>query len=106
MIGFFDSEDAMAPFDHRVLTAYRWPVDVLSERLARAGLTEVERVQTQLPERPDRRYAAIAARAVRGMDAGPEVTAGSEVRPGQEHGLRWDVDDDPAGAGPAEGAVR
>ncbi|GAA1894050.1 class I SAM-dependent methyltransferase [Asanoa iriomotensis] len=63
VIGFFDSDDEVAEFDHKVLTAYRWPVDELSARLARAGFVELERLQQQFPERPDRKYAAIAARA-------------------------------------------
>jgi SAM-dependent methyltransferase len=63
VVGFFDSDDDVAGFDHAVVTAYRWPVDILAEHLARAGFTEVERLQRQVPERPDRRYAAIAARA-------------------------------------------
>ena len=63
VIGFFDSEDDVAPFDHTVVTAHRWPADVLAERLVSAGFTELERRQRQSPTRPDRRYAAIAARA-------------------------------------------
>ena len=61
--GFFDSDDGVAAFDHKVITAYRWPADVFSSRLARAGFVEVERLCRQVAERPDRRYAAIAARA-------------------------------------------
>jgi SAM-dependent methyltransferase len=63
VVGFFDSDDGVAAFDHKVTTAYRWPVGVYAQHLAAAGLTEVERLQSRLPERPDRRYAAIAARA-------------------------------------------
>jgi SAM-dependent methyltransferase len=63
VVGFFDSEDGVAPFDHTVLTAYRWPADVLAQRLAAAGFTELERRQRRSPTRPDRRYAAIAASA-------------------------------------------
>jgi SAM-dependent methyltransferase len=63
VVGFFDSDDDVARFDHKVVTAYRWPVDVFSGHLARAGFVEVQRLQRQAPERPDRRYAAIAARA-------------------------------------------
>ncbi|WP_247673733.1 class I SAM-dependent methyltransferase [Micromonospora sp. C51] len=63
VIGFFDSEDEVAEFDHKVLTAYRWPVDEFSARLTRAGFTELQRLQQQIPDRPDRRYAAIAATA-------------------------------------------
>ena len=42
--GFFDGDEVMA-FDHKVVTAYRWPVDELAARLRRAGFTEVERMQ-------------------------------------------------------------
>jgi SAM-dependent methyltransferase len=63
VIGFFDSDDDVAEFDHKVVTAYRWPADVFAARLARAGFVEVERLQRKQPERPDRRYAAIAVRA-------------------------------------------
>ena len=44
VVGFFDG-DEIAPFDHKVVTAYRWPVDEFSERLARAGFAEVERLE-------------------------------------------------------------
>lgn len=63
VIGFFDSDDDVAEFDHKVAAAYRWPVDVFAEHLARAGFTELQRLQQQRPKRPDRKYAAIAARA-------------------------------------------
>ncbi|GID28844.1 hypothetical protein Abr02nite_38270 [Paractinoplanes brasiliensis] len=63
VIGFFDSDDGVAQFDHKVHPAYRWPVDEFAARLTRAGFTELERRQHQFPERPDRKYAAIAARA-------------------------------------------
>jgi len=62
--GFFESDDVVAEFDHKVVTAYRWPVDVFSSRLASAGFAEVERLRRQMPESPDRRHAAIAARAI------------------------------------------
>jgi SAM-dependent methyltransferase len=61
VIGFFDSEDEVAAFDHKVCTAYRWPVDEFSARLTKAGFTELQRMRQQFPDRPDRRYAAIAA---------------------------------------------
>jgi len=62
--GFFDSDDDLAEFDHKVIAAYRWPVDVFAEQLVKAGFTEVQRLQQQFPDRPGRKYAAIAARAV------------------------------------------
>jgi hypothetical protein len=42
------------------VTAYRWPVDELSAQLARAGFTEVERLQRP-GEGSHRPHAAIAA---------------------------------------------
>ena len=64
VLGFFASSDEVAAFDHAVATAYRWPPDLLAEHLAGAGFAEVERVQRQVTHRPDRTYAAFAARAV------------------------------------------
>ncbi|MFI5494523.1 class I SAM-dependent methyltransferase [Actinoplanes sp. NPDC051859] len=61
VIGFFDSDDRVAAFDHKVHRAYRWPVDELSARLTKAGFTERQRVRQQFPDRPDRKYAAMAA---------------------------------------------
>ena len=61
VVGFFDSDDGVAAFDHKVLPAYRWPVDAFAAQLRSAGFSELERLQHQHPERPDRRYAAIAA---------------------------------------------
>jgi SAM-dependent methyltransferase len=59
VVGFFGG-DAVAAFDHKVVTAYRWPVDELSARLAWAGFTEVER-QHRPSDGTHRPYAAIAA---------------------------------------------
>lgn len=42
--GFFEGGD-VARFEHKVVTAYRWPVDELSARLRQAGFVEVERLQ-------------------------------------------------------------
>jgi SAM-dependent methyltransferase len=63
VIGFFDSEDEVAAFDHQVIEAYRWPVDVFAEHLEAAGFVELQRRQHQVPDRPDRRYAALVVRA-------------------------------------------
>jgi SAM-dependent methyltransferase len=59
VVGFFDG-DEIAPFDHKVVTAYRWPVDELSARLARAGFREVERLRRPADD-THRALAAIAA---------------------------------------------
>ncbi|MFI6784497.1 class I SAM-dependent methyltransferase [Micromonospora sp. NPDC050276] len=59
VLGIF-SADEVGAFDHKVVTAYRWPVDEFSERLTHAGFQEVER----LPRPSDdqhRPHAAIAA---------------------------------------------
>ncbi|MFI6760024.1 class I SAM-dependent methyltransferase [Micromonospora sp. NPDC050417] len=64
VLGLFDG-DEVAAFDHKVITAYRWPMDEISKRLTRAGFTEVERLRR--PREGDQRpHAAIAAIAVDG----------------------------------------
>jgi hypothetical protein len=59
VLGLFDGDEVTA-FDHKVVTAYRWSVDELVERLMRAGFTEVERLQRP-SEGARRPHAAIAA---------------------------------------------
>jgi SAM-dependent methyltransferase len=61
VLGMFDGDEVSA-FDHKVATAYRWPVDKLVERLMRAGFTEVERLQRprEGTHRPHTAIAAIA----------------------------------------------
>ncbi|WP_433124884.1 class I SAM-dependent methyltransferase [Micromonospora sp. CA-240977] len=59
VLGFFDA-DEVGPFDHKVVTAYRWPPDEVSERLSRAGFREVDRHQRP-SEGGHRPHAAIAA---------------------------------------------
>lgn len=61
VVGFFDGA-AVEPFDHGVVTAYRWPADELAARLSRAGFTEVER-QHRAQDGDRRPHGAIAARA-------------------------------------------
>ena len=64
VLGIFDA-DEVAAFDHKVATAYRWPLDEIAERLTRAGFTEVDRLQR--PHEGDQRpHAAIAATATEG----------------------------------------
>jgi len=59
--GFFDG-DQIEAFDHKVVTAYRWPVDELAARLRRAGFTEIEREQRPGNAAPGPRpHAAIVA---------------------------------------------
>lgn len=64
VLGYFHSDDDVAAFDHAVVTAYRWPTDRLAAAVTDAGFVEVERVLRQVADRPDRTYAALAARAV------------------------------------------
>ncbi|MFI7599159.1 class I SAM-dependent methyltransferase [Actinoplanes sp. NPDC049681] len=59
VVGFFDN-DEVGPFDHKVVTAYRWPVDEFSDRLKRAGFTEVER-ERRPSDGTHRPHAAVAA---------------------------------------------
>ncbi|GAA4461462.1 class I SAM-dependent methyltransferase [Phytohabitans houttuyneae] len=61
VVGFVDGDEVEA-FDHKVVTAYRWPVDAFSERLARAGFTEVERLRRPSDgvQRPQATIAAVA----------------------------------------------
>ncbi|MFI9158911.1 class I SAM-dependent methyltransferase [Kitasatospora aureofaciens] len=45
LLGFFESEGApVTPFDHKVTTAYRWPLDTLAALAAEAGFTETARM--------------------------------------------------------------
>jgi SAM-dependent methyltransferase len=59
VVGFFDG-DEVEPFDHKVVTAYRWSVDRLAERLAGVGFTEVEH-QRRPGDGTHRPLAVIAA---------------------------------------------
>ncbi len=36
LAGFFDSDDDVAQFDHKVIAAYRWPADAFAACLAKA----------------------------------------------------------------------
>lgn len=45
LLGFFESEGApVTPFDHKVTTAYRWPIDTLAALAREAGLAESARM--------------------------------------------------------------
>ena len=61
LIGFF-SWPALEPFDHKVTTAYRWPIGELSERVRAAEFEVVETHERMTAgKRPE---AALEARAV------------------------------------------
>lgn len=61
VLGFFEGPEIEA-FDHKVTTAYRYPVDEMSARLARAGFTETDRLQRPAEDghRPHAILAAVA----------------------------------------------
>lgn len=45
LLAFFEAEgDPATAFDHKVTTAYRWPIDDLAELAGKAGFTEVGRM--------------------------------------------------------------
>ncbi|MFF4793960.1 class I SAM-dependent DNA methyltransferase [Streptomyces sp. NPDC001276] len=45
LLGFFESEGGpVTPFDHKVTTAYRWPIDDLADLAVEAGFVEVGRM--------------------------------------------------------------
>jgi SAM-dependent methyltransferase len=62
VMGFFKGL-VCEPFEHKVTTACRWPMDEVADRLALAGFEEVERSQRE-QEGERRPHAVIAARAV------------------------------------------
>ncbi|MET0897233.1 MAG: class I SAM-dependent methyltransferase [Mycobacterium sp.] len=61
VVGFFEGED-VEPFEHRVATAYRWPVDEMSETLSAAGFLEIDRLRRPSTDQV-RPHAALALRA-------------------------------------------
>ncbi len=65
VVGFFEGTN-VEPFAHTVTTAYRWPVDELSEALSAAGFLEVDRLRRPGTDQV-RPHAALALRA-RGVD--------------------------------------
>ncbi|MFC4591979.1 class I SAM-dependent methyltransferase [Sphaerisporangium corydalis] len=45
LLGFFESEgEAVTAFDHKVTTAYRWPIDELAGLAGEAGFAEIGRM--------------------------------------------------------------
>ncbi|MDK1473183.1 class I SAM-dependent methyltransferase [Streptomyces sp. 549] len=45
LLGFFESEgEPTTPFDHKVTTAFRWPIDDLAGLAREAGFTEIGRM--------------------------------------------------------------
>jgi SAM-dependent methyltransferase len=63
LVGFFVGP-VREPFDHAVVTAYRWPADALGEELHRAGFEIVETHTRTVPASRPRPHGAILARRV------------------------------------------
>lgn len=61
VLGLVDGDD-LGPFDHKVITAYRWPADEVARRLARAGFVEIDRERRPATE-DQRPHLALAAQA-------------------------------------------
>lgn len=61
VVGFFDGEK-VERFEHKVTTAYRWPVDEMSATLSTAGFVEVDRLRRPGTDQA-RPHAALALRA-------------------------------------------
>ncbi|WP_286275308.1 class I SAM-dependent DNA methyltransferase [Mycobacterium antarcticum] len=61
VVGFFEGED-VEPFEHKVTTAYRWPVDEMSATLSAAGFVVVDRLRRPGTDEV-RPHAALALRA-------------------------------------------
>jgi len=56
LLAFFESADgSVAAFDHKVATAYRWPIDDLAKLAGEAGFVEVGRILRE-PLADERRY--------------------------------------------------
>jgi SAM-dependent methyltransferase len=56
LLAFFESEgEPVTPFDHKVTTAYRWPIDDLAGLAGEAGFAEVGRMLRE-PREDERRF--------------------------------------------------
>lgn len=65
LLAFFESEgDPVTEFDHRVVTAYRWPIDRLAVLAREAGFAEVGRVLREPVEGERFRRGRLLTRAV------------------------------------------
>ncbi|MFT3662293.1 MAG: class I SAM-dependent methyltransferase [Gordonia sp. (in: high G+C Gram-positive bacteria)] len=64
-VGFF-AGDRLERFDHAVVSAFRWPVDLLAGAVEEAGFA-VTRTETR-PLRPGRRHGALLAVRTSGSD--------------------------------------
>ncbi|RDG35905.1 class I SAM-dependent methyltransferase [Streptomyces corynorhini] len=66
LLGFFESEGApVTAFDHKVTTAYRWPIDDLAALAGESGFTEVGRMLREPLEGERFRRGHLLMRAAR-----------------------------------------
>jgi SAM-dependent methyltransferase len=57
VLGYFEADGGpIAPFDHRVARAYRWPTDELAALAGEAGFTEVGRMIREPHENENRKF--------------------------------------------------
>jgi SAM-dependent methyltransferase len=57
VLGYFEADGGpIAPFDHRVATAYRWPTDELAALATEAGFAEVGRMIREPHEDENRKF--------------------------------------------------
>ncbi|MFF2088184.1 class I SAM-dependent methyltransferase [Nocardia sp. NPDC058176] len=59
VLGFFDAENEVEMFPHKVTNAYRWPINNLITLLQTTGFTELDRLQHPATA-TTRRHAALA----------------------------------------------
>ncbi|MGW2252403.1 class I SAM-dependent methyltransferase [Kitasatospora sp. NPDC001660] len=65
LLGFFEAEgEPVAPFDHKVTTAYRWPIDEMAALAGAAGFAEVGRMLREPGENERFRRGHLLLRAV------------------------------------------
>ena len=69
LVGFFLG-DALEPFDHAVVTAWRWPADLLAQELEAAGFDLIETHTRAAASGTPRPHGAIVAR-LKGADHAP-----------------------------------
>lgn len=66
LVGFFLG-DTLEPFDHAIVTAYRWPADLLAQELEAAGFDVIETHTRTAGSGTPRPHGAIVAR-LKGAD--------------------------------------
>jgi hypothetical protein len=63
LLAFFESDgEPVAAFDHKVITAFRWPIDILAALAGDAGFLEVGRMLRQPHEQERHRRGHLLLR--------------------------------------------